>query len=108
MDKTAHRTIDGKIMYLTHKVMLEGSNAARELSMFFMKPQKHHWKAVKHFVGYLEKEKENIRLTYKKLLGLKFMTVANSRFGTNKHNKRSFSEDIFTARKTIIGWSSKA
>ena len=33
-----YRTIVGKIMYLTNKLMVEGANAAREMSKFFMKP----------------------------------------------------------------------
>ena len=61
-----YRTIVGKIMYLTHKLMLEGVNAAREMSKFFMKPQKQHWKAVKFFVGYLKQERDKIKMTFRK------------------------------------------
>src|SRR5687768_17264578 len=50
-----YRTIVGKIMYLTHKLMLEGVNASKEMSKFFMKPQKPHWKALEFFVGYLKR-----------------------------------------------------
>src|SRR5687767_2226896 len=53
-----YRTIVGKIMYLTHKLMLEGVNAAREMSKFFMNPQKQHWNALEYFVGYLKRERE--------------------------------------------------
>ena len=108
IDEKKFRTIVGKIMYLTHKVMLEGANAARELSKFFIKPQKPHWKAVEHFVGYLKKEKDNIRLTYRKPLEIKFMAVADSNFATDKQTRRSVSGGIYTIGGTIIGWSSKA
>ena len=103
-----YRTIVGKIMYLTHKVMLEGANAARELSKFFIKPQKLHWKAVEHFVGYLKKEKDNIKLTYRRPLELKFMAVADSNYATDKQTRRSVSGGIYTIGGTIIGWTSKA
>ena len=72
-----YRTIVGKIMYLTHKLMLEGVNAAREMSKFFMKPQKQHWKAVEFFVGYLKQERDKIKMTFRKPEELRFMAVAD-------------------------------
>ena len=37
-----YRTNDGKIMYMPHKLKIEGINAANEMSKSFMRPQKHH------------------------------------------------------------------
>ena len=108
IDDRAYRTIVGKIMYLTNKLMIEGMNAAREMSKFFMRPQKQHWKAVKQFVGYLKQEQSMIMLTYRKPLELRFMAVADSNYATDKHDRKSVSGAIYTLGGTITGWMSKA
>jgi len=108
IDDKAYRTIVGKIMYLTNKLMIEGMNAAREMSKFFMRPQKQHWKAVKQFVGYLKQEQSMIMLTYRKPLELRFMAVADSNYATDKHDRKSVSGAIYTLGGTITGWMSKA
>ena len=95
-------------MYLTKKLMLEGCNAAREMSKFFMRPQRQHWNAFEHFVGYLKQEQGNIRLTYRKPLELRFMAVADSNYGTDKLLRRSVTGGIYTMGGSIIGWTSKA
>ena len=38
--ESEYRTIVGKIMYLTYKLVLEGLNAAREMSKFYGRTQK--------------------------------------------------------------------
>ena len=63
-----YRTIARKIIYLTHKLMIEGINTARKRSKFFMRPQKHHWRTVEQFVGYLKQEMDGIKLTYRRPL----------------------------------------
>jgi hypothetical protein len=88
--------------------MLEGQNAAREMSKFYGKPQPQHWKAVEHFVGYLKKEMNYIKLTYRKPAELRFIAVADSNFATDKHDRRSISGAIYTVGGTIIGWLLKA
>jgi hypothetical protein len=103
-----YRTLVGKIMYLTNKLMVEGCNAAREMSKFFMKPQKQHWAALDHFVGYLKAEQDNIRLTYRKPSELKFMGVADSNYGTDKLLRQSVTGGIYTMGGSIISWTSKA
>ena len=103
-----YRAIVGKIMYLTNKLMIEGCNAAREMSKFFMKPQRHHWKAVEHFVGYLKQEQSNIKLTMRKPHELRFMAVADSNYGTDKLQRQSITGGIYTVGGSIIGWTSKA
>ena len=59
-----YRTIIGKIMYLTYKLMIEGINTAKEMSKFFMRPQKHHWRAIEQLIGYLKQEMDGIKLSY--------------------------------------------
>lgn len=102
-----YSTIAGKFVYLTSKLMLEGINAAREMSKFFMKLQKHHWKAVKQFVGYLKKEIDNIRLTYWKPLDLRFVAIADSNFGMDKLKRRNISGAIYILGGSIIAWTCK-
>src|SRR6476620_3803685 len=95
-------------MSLTNKLMVEGCNAAREMSKFFMRPQKHHWKALEHFVIYLKQEQGNIRLTYRKPLELKFLGVADSNYGTDKLLRQSVTRGIYTMGGSIISWTSKS
>ena len=92
-------------MYLTNKLMLEGCNAAREMSKFFMRPQRQHWKALEHFVGYLKQEQGNIKLTYRKPLELRFMAVADSNYGTDKLLRQSVTGGTYTMGGSIIGWT---
>ncbi|KAG7353674.1 reverse transcriptase RNA-dependent DNA polymerase [Nitzschia inconspicua] len=47
------RKIVGQVMYLTHKLMMEGSNAARELARNFGNPNEIHWKELERFIGFL-------------------------------------------------------
>ena len=63
---------------------------------------------MEHFVGYLKKEKENIKISYRKPAELRFMAVADSNFATDKHDRRSISGAIYTVGGTVIGWLSKA
>ena len=60
---TKYCSIVGKAMYLTTKIRVEGSNTVQKLTKFFKAPQKEHWKALIHFVGYLKAQKGNIKLT---------------------------------------------
>jgi len=108
VEEKMYRTIVGKIMYLTHKLMMEGVNAAREMSKFFMKPQAQHWKAVEYFVGYLKKEQHDVKLTFRRPMKLRFMAVADSSYGTDKLRRRSISGAIYTVGGTITGWLCKA
>ena len=88
---------------MTHKLMIEGISAAREMSKFFMRPQKLHWMAIEQLVGYLKKEMDGIKLTYRKPLDLRFAAVTDSNYGTDKLKKRSINGAIYTLEGPIIG-----
>jgi len=103
-----YRTIVGKIMYLTHKLMTEGISAAKDMSKSFMRPKKLHWKSIEQFVGYLKKEMNDIKLTYRKPLDLKFAAIADSIYVSNNLKRRSVSGAIYTLGRLIIGWTCKA
>jgi hypothetical protein len=53
-----YRKLTGKIMYLVTKLLIEGSNAARELARQFGNLNEHHWLELGRFVGYLKCHKE--------------------------------------------------
>ena len=55
-------------MYFTQKIMVEGLNATQELLRHLQNPGKEHWEAIKYIAGYLKKEKENIKIVYRKPL----------------------------------------
>jgi len=83
--------------------LIEGINAAREMSKFFKRPQKHHWKAIEQFVGYLKKEMDHIKLTYRRPLDLRFAAVADSNYGIDKLKRKSVNGAIYTLEGSIIG-----
>ena len=98
-----YRTIVGKIMYLTHKLMLEEVNAAREMSKFFLNPQKQHWNALEYFVGYMKRERGKFQITFRMPKELRFIAVADASYGTDKQQRRSISGAIYTVGGTITG-----
>ena len=65
VDAAMYRSIVGKIVYLTTKIMVEGCNASREMARFFSRLTATHWHSLYRFVGYLKKEQENIKLVYR-------------------------------------------
>ena len=95
-------------MYLSNKILIEGSNAARELSKVFSTPQQNQWNALDYFVGYLKHKKDNIMLTYHKPTIHQFVTAPDVKFAQDKQDRRSISGNISTIGGTIISWSSKA
>ena len=107
IDIEVYRSIVGKIMYLTTKIMVEGANAARELSKHFSNPGAEQWKELERFCSYLEAEETNIKLTYRKPSEMKVMSMVDSNYATNKDDRRSVSEAITTIGGTIVSWMSK-
>src|SRR5699024_10371073 len=103
-----YRTIVGKIMYLTHKLLPECVNASRELTKFFQRPGKEHWNALIHLVGYLKGEKENLKMTFHRPKDIRYVGVVNSNFATGKELCRSVSGSIMTLGGCIIGWFSSS
>ena len=71
MDQTECRTIAGKGMYLVTKILPEGGNAARDLTKHFS----NHWKSVGRMVGHLKKNKDKLKLTYRKPKELKALEL---------------------------------
>jgi hypothetical protein len=102
-----YRKIVGKIMYLVTKLYPEGSNAARELARQFGNPSKEHWKELERFIGYLKKNKHNVKLTYRKPKDLRVLSNVDSNYATNKEDRRSVSGAIHTIGGTIVNWISK-
>ena len=107
LDAGMYRSIVGKIIYLTSKIMIEGCNASREMAKFFSRPTSSHWHALHRFVGYLKKEKDNIKLTYRKPHDLRCVIMVDSNYAMNKDDRRSVSGAIHTVGRTITNWCSK-
>jgi hypothetical protein len=55
LDHEMYRKLTGKIMYLVTKILIEGSNAARELARQFGNPNDAHWVELGRFVGFLKR-----------------------------------------------------
>jgi hypothetical protein len=102
-----YRSIVGKIMYLVTKLMVEGCNAARELSKHFQKPVEEHWKELERFVGYLKVNETNIKIIYRRPRELRPMAMVDSNYATNTDDRRSVTGAIFTVGGTITNWISK-
>ena len=108
VDETEYRSIAGKILYLTSKIMVEGCNASRELARFFTGPKEEHWKALYRFVGYLKANKDKIKLTFRKPRELRIIGNVDSDYATNKTDRRSVTGCIMTlGGGTITNWFSQ-
>jgi len=108
IDETEYRSIVGKILYLTSKMMIEGCNASRELARYFTGPKEQHWKALYRFVGYLKENKSNIKITYRKPRDLRIVGNVDSDYATNKSDRRSVTGCIMTlGGGTITNWFSQ-
>jgi hypothetical protein len=103
--ETEYRSIVGKAMYLVTKLFVEGANPVRELSKFFTNPGIEHWKALEKFVGYLKKNEEDIRLTYRKPKELRMVSSVDSNYATDKETRRSVSGNLHTMGGMITSWS---
>jgi hypothetical protein len=101
-NSTSYRKIVGKIMYLTHKLMVEGSNAARELSRNFANPGRRHWKEVERFVGFLKENRSKIKITYRKPREMRVVTNVDSNYAQNT-DRKSVSGAIHTIGGTLVG-----
>ena len=99
---TKHHKIVSKIIYLTNKLMINGTNSSQELFMFFMCLMKFHWKAPEFYVGHWKSGCEKIKLTNRKLDSLHFLDVADATSATNKKNKYSVSVLINTFGKQYL------
>ena len=102
--ETEYRSIVGKAMYLVTKLFVEGANPVRELSKFFTHPGIEHWKALEKFVGYLKKNEEDIRLTYRKPKELRMVSSVDSNYATDKETRRSVSGNLHTMGGMITSW----
>jgi hypothetical protein len=107
LNESKYRSIVGKIMYLVTKVMVEGSNAARELAKHFQKPTEPHWKELERFVGYLKKMNGDVKLTYRKPRELRPVAMVDSNYATNTDDRRSVTGAIYTLGGSITNWISK-
>ena len=108
VDNKSYRSIVGKILYLTSKMMIEGCNASRELARFFSGAKIQHWQAVYRFVGYLKENKKEIKLIFRKPKELRVMGNVDSDYATNKDDRRSITGGIITlGGGTITNWFSQ-
>src|SRR5688572_3697210 len=103
VDHKLYRTVVGKLMYYTQKIMVEGANATRELSRHLQNPSQEHWDAIKYMAGYLKKGRGNIKITYWKLRSTKFIAMVNASYATNKDNQKSVTGAVYTLGGTFIG-----
>ena len=105
MDPTEYRSIVGKYMYLVTKIFPEGANAARDLTKHFANPGPEHWKSVERIVGHLKRNKESIKLTYRKPKELRPTESADSDYNT-AFDRRSVSGNLGTVGGCITNWLS--
>jgi hypothetical protein len=94
-------------MYLVTKLLIEDSNAARELARQFGNPNELHWLELGRFVGYLKRHQQDVKLTYRKPKDLRVLSNVDSNYATDKETRRSVSGAIHTIGGTIVNWLSK-
>jgi hypothetical protein len=99
--------LTGKIMYLVTKLLIEGSNAARQLARQFGNPNDLHRLELGRFVGYLKRHQEEVKLTYRKPKDLRVLSNVDSNYATDKETRRSVSGAIHTIGGKIVNWLSK-
>ena len=105
VDPTAYRKIVGKDMYLVTKMLPEGGNSARELTKHFSNPGPDHWKSVGRMVGHLKKNKNKLKLTYRKPKELRATNSSDSDYASAE-DRRSVSGNIGTLGGCITDWQS--
>jgi hypothetical protein len=91
-------------MYLVTKLLIEGSNAARELARQFGNPNDAHWEELGRFVGYLKRHRKLVKLTFQKPRDLRVLSNVDSNYATDKETRRSVSGAIHTIEGTIVNW----
>ena len=94
-------------MYLTQKIMIEGSNTTRELSQHLQNPRVNHWNAIKYFAGYLKREKGKIKITYRSPREPRYVGMVDANYATNTDDWKSISGAIHTLGGLIVGWNCK-
>ena len=99
-----YRKIVGKLMYLVCKLMPHGANAARELARHIVNQGPEQWKELARFVWYLERNKDDIKLTMRKPRAMRIATLTDSNCGSPK----SVSGGIQTLGGSITNWLSKS
>jgi hypothetical protein len=80
---------------LTRKVIeiiIEGANASRELAKQCGNPNDAHWVELGGFVGYLNRHKKMVKLTYCKPRDLRVLSNIDSNYATDKETCRSVSK----------------
>jgi hypothetical protein len=107
VDAEKYRSIVGKYMYLVTKIFPEGSNTARELTKHFSNPGFEHWKELERVVGYLKKYENDVKLIYRKPREMRAVANVDSKYATNKDDRRSVSGAFFTVGGTLTNWMSK-
>ncbi|MEL7196344.1 MAG: reverse transcriptase domain-containing protein [Bacteroidota bacterium] len=107
IDAKMYRRIVGQIMYVVCKILPEASNAARELARHFANPGKLHWVELGKLVGYLKKNREDIKLTYRKPKEMRVVVMSDSNFATNQDDRRSVSGGLHTLGGVLCNWLSK-
>ncbi len=108
IEAALYRKLVGKLMYLVCKLMPEAGNAARELARHFANPGKQQWKELARFIGYLKKNRKDIKLTYRKPKDMRVGVMADSNYATNEDDRKSVSGGLQTLGGSLCNWFSKS
>jgi hypothetical protein len=88
--------------------LIEESNRVRELvAKQFGNPNEEHWLELAWYVGYWKKNKDIVKLTYRKPKDLQVLSNVDSNYATDKETRKSDSGAIHTMGGTIVNWLSK-
>jgi hypothetical protein len=102
-----HGSIVGNVMRLVTEALVEGADAAQELSKHFQKPAQERWKESKRLVGHPKGNQENVNVTPRKPREFRPMAMADSNHVANTDDRRSVTGAIFAVGGTITNRISK-
>jgi len=108
IDATRYRSMVGKLLYVNKVSRPEISNAVRELSQHFDKPNNSHWKQLFKVCSYLKCTRER-GLCMRKCTNrpTQLTGYVDSNFATDVNDRRSTTGYIVTLGESVISWKSK-
>jgi hypothetical protein len=106
IQESDYRSVVGKALYLTTKVVQELCNACRELSTHLSSPSIDHWKELGRLVGYLKHRKQD-GIMYRTPSELRSISFSDSDYAKCEETQRSVSGRVNTLGSMLTNMTSK-
>jgi histone deacetylase 1/2 len=106
IDMEPFRSFVGRILFACGKTEPTLSNACRELSSHLSAPNKEHWKALSHLIGYLKTGGfQGIKLRVPE--DTQVVAYVDADYASDRNDRKSISGYLVTIGGCLVSWSSK-